>query len=279
MFKFRHFSAMMLLLLLNASMLAGVMEKIVAPFKSARNQLRDLCVESAVVAYFALNSNYVVEADDKNYSEIDAMVANIAQKAAIEKPITFIITRKIPNFFNKVNAFTTGDKEKSVVFIGSWLIDNMTQDELEGIIAHEITHLQKNHILRQLAYRAGTFVGCTAAIMGSIALLAKYKYLNIDWNRDLGNLTYVALTSSVLPSTLLYARYSRQCEKEADLGALQLTGNKKIADSLAKFDGVIKKYLPYTHSQLEKTSLQQLFADHPKISERIRYIKEAELAA
>ena len=275
MFLAKRFGAVVLLLMVGYSF-ASSLDSLKAPFKNAYGHMRDYIVESVVELSFIINSNATVEVDDKNYPEIDAMVTAVAEKAQIEKPLTFVITRKVPNFFDKVNAFTTGDKERSVIFVGSWLIDNMTCEELEGIIAHEVIHVKKNHVLHGLAYRLGVLTASVSTIIASIAVLAKYGYLNVDMN-DFRMITWGSILGAWLPTALLSARYSRSCEKEADLGAVQLTGNKKLANSLAKLDGVVKKYRPYSHWRQENSS--SLLEDHPKIKERIQYIKDVVITA
>ena len=109
------------------------------------DDIRDLNVELVILTKYASNSNYVVEVDDKNYPELDQIVTDLSKKAGIKKPMTFLITRKFPVFFDKANACAVGDKEKSAIFVGSWFLGKAKTDELEGIVSHEIAHIVKDH--------------------------------------------------------------------------------------------------------------------------------------
>ena len=82
-----------------------------------------------------------------------------------------------------------------------------------------------------------------------------------------------SIIAGLVFSTILSARYSRACEKEADLGSVQLMGNTNLAESLQKLDFIVKKYLPYTHWQMK--NVPSIFASHPPIDERIEYIQKA----
>jgi heat shock protein HtpX len=259
----KHF----LVLLLATAHLANaeMQKKITNPFASMYDRIRDLTVEALIVQNFVLNSDKIVEVDSANYPELNATMEELSKKASINRPLTFVITKKVPNFFAKANAFTCGDENESVVFVGSWVLDNMSHDEIAGILAHEITHIKKNHVMKQLGVNMIT-------LGGSIGLsLALQQYF-------LKNTEFAALGAVVLGtvvSSAATAYYSRRCEKEADLGAVQLMGNKKLAQSLQKLDRIIKKYAPYTHWQMKNNP--SIFDTHPPMDKRIAYIEEAQL--
>ena len=112
---------------------------------SFHDKIRDIDIETTILTKYVFNSNCVVEVDDENYPELDQMVADLSKKAGIKKPMTFLITRKFPVFFDKANACAVGDKEKSAIFVGSWFLGKAKTDELEGIVSHEIAHIVKDH--------------------------------------------------------------------------------------------------------------------------------------
>lgn len=262
----KHF---LVLLLATAHLANGETQKKVSNplINFMRDRIRDLTVETVIVQNFILNSDKIVEVDSANYPELNETMEEISKKASINRPLTFVITRKVPNFFSKANAFTCGDENESVVFVGSWVLDNMSHDEIAGILAHEITHIKKNHVLKELGFGLITRIGCVGL---SVALQQRYLKNN-------ATALYGAIVTGWMVASALNARYSRSCEKEADLGAVQLMGNKKLAQSLQKLDRIIKKYAPYTHWQMKNNP--SIFASHPPVDDRIAYIEEAALIA
>ena len=256
----KHSSITLMLLLVATSVLAD---------SSFRDRMRDLNLESELLQNFLLNSNKVVEVDSKNYPELDRIVSALSKKANIKKPMTFVITRKHPVFFAKVNAGAVGDKEKSAIFVGSWVLDKITTEELEGIVAHEITHIAKDHttplFTRALAARAAVF-----GLAGFVDYLVKAKTKN----------NYAALLAAAstfiigeIITSLLKAKYSRDCEREADFGAIDLTDHAGLIGGLTKLDEVCDRYLPYSSVE-QKEWLNRIFADHPLTENRLEYIKK-----
>lgn len=242
---------------------AGIKETVSNQLASMRDRIRDLTVETVILENFIFNSDKIVEVDSTNYPELNATMEELSKKASINRPLTFVITKKVPNFFAKTNAFTCGDENESVVFIGSWVLDNMSHDEIAGILAHEITHIKKNHVMKRLGINMVTLGGS----IGLSVALQQYFFKN----------NKVAIFGAVVLGTVVSsaanAYYSRLCEKEADLGAIQLMGNKKLAQSLQKVDRIIKKYAPYTHWEMKNNP--SLFASHPPMDDRIAYIEKA----
>jgi len=275
-----------------------------AVFDGVRDRIRDSMVESVVAQIFFNNSNSIVEVDEKNYPELNELFSDLASKAAIKKPMFFLITKKFPWFPLKANAFAVGDKEVSAVFVGSWTVASLSQDELAGILAHEISHISKNHVMRIFKTSLGIGLAsgiATSHLMQYIAMKLRGNIFASGDRELLGlmerhpvvadMLIYViaygisSYCTSVV-SSLILASYSRKLEKEADLGAVDVTGNKKVAAGLEKLDAVYKKYVPFS-MWWSSFWFNRMFATHPQTKDRIKYIEDyvpaqpvsAELAA
>jgi len=249
-----------------------------------RDRIRELGIESSVRMAFFFNSYQVVEANNENYPSIDKTVTRLSKKLSINKPTVFVATKKVGFFGLKANAFATGDKERSVILLGSWLIDNLTNDELEGIIAHELNHIKKDHVVRNIGTLCCVGAGYLIAAATVATVLYKYGYLNKEsWSKINKKFKNTPATTSaigtsalLLPAKLLMTKLSRKFEKEADLGAIDTTGNKELATALGKFDIMQKKYSPF--SRWINTKFNFL-SSHPTTEARKKYIEKAKLAA
>jgi Zn-dependent protease with chaperone function len=269
------------------------------------DKYRDMTVEIVVAYMYAFNSDKVDEATVENYPELDLMVSQLAQDADIEKPMVFVMTNRVPFVGGKLNAFAVGNKGHSAVFVGSELMKKLSSDELKGIVAHEITHIQKNHVVKQQVFRAISAM-VTAYCVWS---LSKRVYKNVQSSlenvsidvqsfgnqinipqlgehqevinkgiRVLGAFFVANIAKSLMSASLApvvsasRAYYSRKCEFEADKGAVELTKETKIADGLNRLDSEMKRLFPFS------TWLDSIwpvwFRSHPKTPDRVKNIEK-----
>ncbi len=232
------------------------------------------------------------EAPIEEYKELHRIVENIAITAGIPKPKIYIIQDQSPN------AFATGRNAKhGVVAVTTGLLSLMNKNELEGVIAHEISHIRNEDIL----------ISTIAVVLtGILSLLARIfvhgfssKNSRREGNSFIGILGFIFIVI-ILPliSLLLRLAISRKREYLADASAVMLTRYPKgLASALEKiksYHGEVKlKQHAIAHlfiadperdfslnfnssSRKAKTFLKNLFMTHPPIEERIRILREME---
>ncbi len=269
------------------------------------DKFRDITVEVAVRYVYAFNSDKVDEATAENYPELDLMVSQLSQDAAVEKPLVFVMTSRVPFFGGKFNAMAVGNKGHSAVFVGSELMKKLSSDELKGVIAHEITHIQKNHVIKQQVFRmisamAATYfvwslsnrvyknvrsslesVSIDAQSIGNqidLPQLGEHQEMINKGIRFLGATVITALAKPFISASLApvvsasRAYYSRKCEFEADKGAVELTKETKIADGLNRLDSETKRLFSFS------TWLDSIwpvwFRSHPRTPDRVKNIEK-----
>lgn len=249
-------------------MLLLVANSVLADSSSFRDEQRDLIIEAAIVTKYLFNSNNVVEVDEQNYPEINQIVSDLSVKAGIKKPLTFFITKKQPEFFDKANACAVGDKNNSAIFIGSWIVNGRTTEEIEGILAHEITHIQKDHVMKNVQLSLLANVLSIAVSAGTSVACSQITGIKEKWLFFLP----VFLVSQVGVSAFM-ANYSRKLEKEADIGAIDLTNHDGLVQSLERIETAFGRYCPYS-SRKRDDLLSRIFASHPLTKDRAAYIKK-----
>jgi heat shock protein HtpX len=204
--------------------------------------------------------------------ELYNMVAELAKKANLPIPKIYIIPDPIPN------AFATGrDYEHSVVAVTEGILELLTIEELEGVIAHELSHIKNYDML------IGTIA---ATIAGAISILANFGTVFGD-NRNRNFLVELFLmVVAPLAATIIQMAISRTREFEADRGAGLITGHPEwLQSALIKLDnyakqGVIHDADPATaHLFIVNPlsglgdKLATLFSTHPSTEERVEKLE------
>ncbi len=213
-------------------------------------------------------------------AHLSNVVEGLAIAAGIPAPRFVIINDEV-----NLNAFATGrDPEHAVLAVTSALLKTMNREELEGVVAHEMSHI-KNYDIR--------FASMVAVLVG-IVVIASQIFLRSMWfsgggNRDRrdGNVIYlvIGIILAILApifTQLIQLAVSRQREYLADSSGAYLTRNpmglasalEKIKDNNVntKVNGAVS-HLYFTNPLLFKNA-NSLFATHPPIDERIKRLKE-----
>lgn len=192
------------------------------------------------------------------------VVDTLAAKAQIPVPKIYLIPSATPN------AFATGrDEDHAVIAVTSGLLSLMNRDELEGVIAHELSHISHKDIL------IGTMA---ATIASAVVLLSRWSAL---WGgEDRGTVAVIA-TAIVAPiaATVIQMALSRSREYEADAGSARISKKPEaLASALAKLSGAAKakpmNANPSTAhlfivNPLAGGTLMDLFSTHPPTEKRI----------
>jgi heat shock protein HtpX len=186
-----------------------------------------------------------------------------------------------------VNAFATGKKpEEAVICATTGAIRKLNQEELEGVIAHEMSHIKNHDIL---------IATVTIAVVGAIALISEILFYSMFWGgagrgrgRGEGNaiLLVLAILFVILApifARLTYLAISRKREYLADSNGAYLTRNPNgLAKALEKIKGDHPKAKPkgsktvaplYISNPFKSASVSSLWSTHPPIDERIRRLR------
>lgn len=232
---------------------------------------------------FVLKMSGAKEADRNQYKTLYSAVEGLAAASQIPMPKVYIINDPNPN------AFATGrNKKHASIAVTTGLLSMMNREELEGVIAHESSHIGDNDI--QFMMVAVVFAGAIGIIA---AVFRSMFFFGIGGNNrnNGGILIIVALVVGLLAplfAMLIRLAISRRREYMADANGARLTrAPKYLADALTK----IKAYSAnpqaapakkanevtaplYFSNPLKASSVMNLFSTHPPIDERIRRLQQ-----
>jgi heat shock protein HtpX len=206
-----------------------------------------------------------------------AIVDRLVARANIPKPKLYILPGDSPN------AFATGrNPDHAAVAATEGVLSLMSDEELEGVIAHELGHVKNRDIL--ISSVAATIAGAItflATIARWGALFGGYGS-NSDRDRGGGNIVSLLLTAFLAPIAAMVVQMaiSRSREFAADATGAQIAGQPYgLAKALEKLDGYSKR-LPMEATQATAhmfivapftgSAITNLFSTHPPIAERIR---------
>ncbi len=247
---------------------------------------------SGLATYYGGDRMVLAASRAKEITHDDAPVLfNVVEEMAIAggvpTPKVYVIEDSAPN------AFATGrDPEHASVAVTSGLLQKLNRDELQGVIAHEMSHVANYDI--RYAMLVGILVGTTV-------LISDFFLRGLWWRGGRGRqregggqiqliMIVVAIVLAVLAplfARLLQLSISRQREYLADATAIQLTRNPKgLADALQKISGdqdvlevanraTAHLYIANPIKKFEKRA-KGLFSTHPPIEERIQILRSLE---
>jgi heat shock protein HtpX len=201
-------------------------------------------------------------------------VRKFADKAGIGMP-------EVGIFEGEPNAFATGAfKNNALVAVSTGLLQNMTREEVEAVIGHEVAHIANGDMVTMTLIQGvmNTFVVFLSRVIG----YAVDSFLRRNDNGNSGPGIGYMITTVVLDIVLGFAAaivvawFSRQREFRADAGA-QLMGQKQpMMNALARLGGLPPGELPKSVEAMGITgSIGKLFATHPPIEERIAALQNA----
>lgn len=223
------------------------------------------------------------EADRRRDFNFYTTAENLAIGAGIPKPKLYVIEDTAPN------AFATGrDPEHAVVVATRGLLNKLSRTELEGVIAHELSHI-KNYDIR-LSSIVAVMVGLIA-LLADFFLRASFRGRSRDDDNKMGAIIMVvgivfALLSPII-AQLIQLAISRRREFMADSGSVSLTRQpgglisalEKISADHEPLEAANKAtahlYIasPFKDRQKVVGLFSNLFNTHPPISERIKALK------
>ena len=235
-------------------------------------------------AYFfsdkiALKSSGAVPISREESPRLYAVMERLAAKANLPVPKLFLIPQAAPN------AFATGrNPSHASVAVTQGLMELMNDDELEGVIAHELSHVRNYDILTSSI--AATLAGAItwAAHLGRFGMMFG-GYGGGRGDRRGGGLgALLAIFLAPLGALILQMGISRQREYQADASGVQMVGHANglisALEKLGAYNQRIPMNIPPSTSALcivqpltAREMFSSLFSTHPPLSERIAILR------
>ena len=200
------------------------------------------------------------------------IVRELATRAGLPMPRLYMIPQDQPN------AFATGrSPKKAAVAVTRGIVQLLSEDELRGVIAHELAHIRNRDILIQ---------SVAATIGGAITYLG-YMLLWFGGEDD-SPLSLIASLALVLlapiAATIIQLAISRQREYSADATGAEISGNpESLASALLRLEEGAKAIPMQVNQAAEPLyivkpfsgrGIASLFSTHPPIEERVRRLRQ-----
>ena len=180
------------------------------------------------------------------------------------------------------NAFATGAfRNSALVAVSTGLLETMTREQVEAVLAHEIAHVANGDMITMTLIQGvvNTFVVFLSRLVGYVV----DKQINRDGNgQGVGYFVTSIVCQMVFGvlASLIVAWFSRTREFRADAGAANYMGQpNSMISALARLAGVAPGALPKALQAFgisDKPSLMALFSTHPPIEERIAALQNAQ---
>ena len=200
-------------------------------------------------------------------------VQRLAERANIGMP-------EVAVYEGEPNAFATGAfKNSALVAVSTGLLANMTREEVEAVLGHEVAHIANGDMVTLTLVQGvvNTFVIFLSRVIG----YAVDSFLSRGEERrgpGVGYyVTYIALEIGLgFLASMIVAWFSRQREFRADAGAAQLMGQRQpMINALRRLGSLPAGELPSNMQTMGITgSIGKLFASHPPIEERIARLQQ-----
>jgi heat shock protein HtpX len=237
-------------------------------------------IGSSLVSYYAgdqivLSINGAKAASRKDFFNFYTVTENLAQVAQIPTPKIYVIES------NAMNAFATGrDPNHAVVCATTGLLNKLDRTELEGVIAHELSHI-KNYDIRLMTM--------VSILIGTLSIL-----INMTWhmrssrdddnksNNALAIVGLILIIFAPLIAQLIQLAISRRREYFTDASAVMLTRQpsglinalKKISQNPKLETASTATASLYIANPFEGNKIANMFSTHPPVADRIKALEQ-----
>lgn len=219
-----------------------------------------------------LSAYHAQQIDERNAPEFYETIRGLAQNAGLPMPKVYLYDNPQPN------AFATGrNPQNAAVAASTGLLQQLTPQEVAGVMAHELAHIQNRDTL---------IMTITATFAGAISMLGNFAFFfggNRNGNNSSGMIgTLVAMIVAPLAAMLVQMAISRTREYSADRRGAEICGNPIwLANALGKIAGAAKQ-IPNADAErnpatahmfiinpLSGERMDNLFSTHPNTENRI----------
>ena len=230
---------------------------------------------SKPVAKWSAGVRLINEPQNADEAWIVETVRKLATTAQIGMP-------EVGIFEGAPNAFATGAfKNSSLVAVSTGLLQGMTREEIEAVLAHEIAHVANGDMVTMALIQGvmNTFVVFLSRVIG-YAVDSFLRKGDSNSGPGIGYYVSTIVLDIVLgfAAAIVVAWFSRHREFRADAGAANLMGRKQpMMNALARLGGMQPGQLPKAVEAMGITGgIGSLFATHPPIEERIAALQNAQ---
>ena len=278
---FKTFILMMLLtviLIVAGGVLGGTQGMIIALIFAAIMNIGTYWFSDKMV----LSMYHATPVTEAEQPELYSIVRNLAVRGNIPMPKVYIVDEDTPN------AFATGrNPQHAAVCVTTGIMRILNNNELSGVIGHELTHVKNRDIL--ISSIAATVAGAISMLAWMAEWGAMFTGFGGRSNDREGNIVGLIVMAILAPliATLIQLAISRQREYAADKGGAGLSGNPLyLASALNKLEaGNEEEPMPanqVTHATahmfivnpLRSGAFKSLFSTHPPTEDRIKKLKE-----
>ncbi len=226
---------------------------------------------------WSYRAKFITEAQAPDLFRI---VGEVAQKANLPMPRVAVVPTQTPN------AFATGRNPKhAVVAVTQGILNVLSEDELRGVLSHEISHVSNRDIL---------VMSVAATIAGAISYLAQIAMWNSIFGGTGGRrnasegtavIAIIGIILAPIAAMLVQLSISRSREYKADYSGAKLIGEPlALASALGKLEtanrrrplnfGSPSSQGLFIVNPFSATSFTRLFSTHPPIQERIKRLQD-----
>ncbi len=202
-------------------------------------------------------------------------VRRLSERAGIGMP-------EVAVYDGEPNAFATGAfKNEALVAVSTGLLMNMTREEVEAVLGHEVAHIANGDMVNMTLIQGvvNTFVVFLSRVVGYLVDRA----LSRNDEQSTGGIGYMVTVIVCqivfgLLASMIVAWFSRQREFRADAGAAQLLGSRQpMINALARLGSMHESALPQSVAALginHSAGFFELFSSHPPIEDRIAALQQ-----
>ena len=222
----------------------------------------------------AIKSTRAQPINDGEYEEVTQIISHLIQKEKMPMPELYVINSDQPN------AFATGRNPKNAkVAVTTGILKLLNKDELEGVLAHELSHIKNRDIL-------------VSSIAAMLAAAISFMSRMVFWgggNRNRNThpaIIVIAMIAAPIASLIIRMAISRTREFGADKTGAEISGNPlALASALEKIEryakvpmdvnpAVSQLFISDPLKAFSGNSLSKLFSTHPPTVERVRRLRQ-----
>jgi heat shock protein HtpX len=230
---------------------------------------------SLALSRFIAKKAMGVQVIDSNLSHpLVMMVDLLRQRAGLPMPEVGIYESP------EMNAFATGPtKKRSLIAVSSGLLNKMNKNEIEGVLAHEISHIANGDMITM------TLI---AGVVNSFAMFLSRVisyFVSLSVKEDIAYIVRFALTIALdilfsILGSIIVAFFSRSREFKADMGAATIAGKDKMIAALENlqrnFEPIDRRAASLDTLKISgKSGFLALFSTHPALEKRIEMLRNS----
>ncbi len=224
---------------------------------------------SKPIAKWSTGAQVITQPQSADEAWIVDTVRRLSEKAGIGMP-------EVAIYEGEPNAFATGAfRDSALVAVSTGLLQGMTREEVEAVLAHEVAHIANGDMVTMTLIQGvlNTFVVFLSRVVGYVVDSASRRKDEQNSGPGMGYYITTIVLDIVLGfvAAMIVAWFSRHREFRADSGASQLMGRKQpMINALARLGHMQAGALPSSVAAMGITGgLGKLFATHPPLEERI----------